>query len=313
MLAVSIVKEQGIEIEALHIQTVFRCCRNDAHRAAHELGVGFTTLAVEDDYLKMIEKPRYGWGRAVNPCVDCRIYMFRMAQKLMTEIHASFIVSGEVLAQRPMSQKKKDFQKIEAGCGLEGLILRPLSAKLLAITKPEEAGIVDRSKLYGIEGRSRLKLLEIAAKYGIKNIPSPSAGCSLTSPAFAKKVRDVFKYHPDSKRWEFEILKMGRHFRLDQETKIVIARNHAQNVYLEHLHPVNTTLITCHNFAGPHALLIGANQPKNLETAQKLILRYAQKQVPALCEFAVKDAGETKIYNLPSEQNHLELERLRIV
>ncbi|MBI3307725.1 MAG: 7-cyano-7-deazaguanine synthase [Candidatus Omnitrophica bacterium] len=314
-LAVAMVKEQGIEIEAINFQTIFGCCKDDARKVAHKLGVSFTVLSVQDDYLNRVEKPKYGYGRGVNPCVDCRIYMFQTAKKFMEQAGASFLISGEVLHQRPMSQKKRDFETIEKDCELNGLILRPLSAKLLPVTEPEKAGLVDRDKFYGVQGRSRTKLLELAKQYGIEDPPSPSAGCALTSPAFAKKVRDVFSHHPNYNRWEFEILKIGRHFRLDRKTKIVISRNHTQNEYLEALHPSGTVLLISRNFGGPHALLIGDASEENRRKAASCMLRYSQKPLPDICEITLKGNGQTEnLYFAPAlEAAQRELEELRIV
>ena len=311
-LAICLVKEQGIEIEAVNFQTIFGCCKDDARRAAHDLGVSFTLLKVGDDYLKMVERPKYGYGRGINPCVDCRIYMFHRARSFMEKIGASFIISGEVLGQRPMSQKKPDFEKIEANAGLKGKILRPLSAQRLPVTLPEQEGLVDRSRFFGIEGRSRQKLLELARHYGIKDPPSPSAGCALTSPAFAAKVRDIFIHRPDYQRWEFEILKIGRHFRLGSEAKLIVSRNQAQNEYLEYLHPEGTWLLTCENFGGPHALFIGSKSDDLLEKAGQVVLRYAQKPLPAVCEIRIENGQETGIFFVSSEMKEEELECLRI-
>jgi tRNA-uridine 2-sulfurtransferase len=313
-IAVCIAREQGIEIEAVYFQTMFGCCKDDARKVAHELKVPFTLLKVADDYLKMVEKPKFGYGRGINPCVDCRIYMFELAKKYMESCGASFLISGEVLGQRPKSQKLRDFRDIEKETGLEGLILRPLSALRLPLTEPEKAGIIDRSKLFGIEGRSRQKILDLAKKYGIENPPSPSAGCALTSPAFAKKVKDVFDHHPDYERWEFELLKIGRHFRLDATTKVVIARNHDQNAYFKIMHPQHTVLMSCQNFGGPHALLIGEPTVTNLEKAGALMLRYAQQStLPSTCEIQWKREGQIENFLISTQANEEMVEALRIV
>ena len=312
-LAVCLVKEQGIEIEAINFQTMFGCCKDDARRVAYDLGIRLTLLKVGDDYLKMVQKPKYGYGRGVNPCVDCRIYMFDLAKKFMEQAGASFLISGEVLDQRPMSQKMGDFKKIESEFGLEGLILRPLSAKKLPVTKPEEAGIVDRSRLFGIQGRSRQELLQMADRFGIKDPPSPSAGCALTSPAFAKKVRDIFKHRPGYERWEFEILKTGRHFRLDSKIKVLIARNQNENEYLEYLHPPRTALLSCKNFSGPHALLMGDYQPEHLQRAGALILRYAQQPLPDRCEIQMEKEGGVDTFWAEEPATEELVQSLRIV
>ncbi len=174
MLAIAILKDQGVEIEAVNFQTMFGCCKEDARRAAYDLGVKFTLLKVGDDYLKTIQSPKYGYGRGMNACVDCRIYMFFAAKKYMEAAGASFMITGEVLNQRPMSQKESDMRIIERDTGLEGKILRPLSAKLLPETEPERLGIVDRARFYEIQGTSRKFLLELAGKYGIKDPPAAS-------------------------------------------------------------------------------------------------------------------------------------------
>ena len=312
-LAICIAKEQGIEVEAVYFQTMFGCCKDDARQAAHRLGVKFALLKVGDGYLKVVEQPKYGYGRGMNPCVDCRIYMFDLAKKYAEQTGASFLISGEVLGQRPMSQKMRDFTAIEKDTGLCGLILRPLSAKLLPVTFPEKAGIVDRRKLHAVHGRSRRKLLELAAHYGIENPPSPSAGCALTSPAFGRKVKDIFQHRPDYERWEFEILKMGRHFRLNPEAKVVIARNHDENEYFELLHPKTTSLLSCKNLSGPHALLIGPKTEENLRRAAGLMLRYARKPLPPVCEIQAEEGGEVETFFETREAPEEMIESVRIV
>ena len=313
MLAIAIVKAQGIEIEAVNFQTIFGCCKDDARQAAHKLGVPCTLLKVGDDYLQVVEKPKYGYGRGANPCVDCRSYMFTLAKKMMEKTGAEFLISGEVLDQRPMSQKLKDFYRIEEECSLQKKILRPLSAKRLPLTEAEEKGWINRTQLFGIQGRSRRKLLVLAKQFGIEEPPMPSAGCALTSPEFGKKVKDVFKHHPDYERWQFEILRMGRHFRLDEKTKVVIARNENQNSYLETICPPEVTLLKCSNFGGPHAVLIGAENPQNLELAGKLILRYAQKPLPPECEIEKTLAGRAEIYLAHRAAEETLVDQLRIV
>lgn len=303
-LAACIIKAQGIQLEALNFQTMFGCCKDDARRVAHKLGIAFTLLKVGDDYLKVIEHPKYGYGKGINPCVDCRIYMFDLAKKFMEETGASFLISGEVLGQRPMSQKKRDFEKIERDNNLVGRILRPLSAKLLPVTEPERAGIIDRSKLYDIQGRSRQDLVRIAEQFGITEIPQPSPGCALTTPPFAKKVKDVFDHNPDYKRWEFEILKVGRHFRLDVDCKVILSRNESEGEYLESFRPEGTVLLTCANFAGPTALLAGEKTPERLRQSAALVLRYAQKPLPEPCEILVRDHEKTETWlaDLPADE-----------
>jgi hypothetical protein len=314
-LAALIVKAQGIALEALNFQTMFGCCKDDARGVAYQIGIPYTTLKVGDDYLKVVQEPKHGYGKGINPCVDCRGYMFDLAKKFMDQTGASFLISGEVLGQRPMSQKMRDFNTIGKDTGLEGLILRPLSAHLLPETKPEQAGIVDRSRLYGIEGRSRSELVKLAKEFGVQDIPQPSTGCALTEPAFAKKVRDIFEHKPESYvRWEFEILKVGRHFRLDALTKVIISKDEQENAYLEAMEPpVGTVLLKCLNFGGPHALLVGDNSDANRERAAAVMLRYAHKTRPPLCEIGVCENGRTATFLASIPADEVELATLRIV
>lgn len=291
-LAIKILLEQGAEIEAINFQTMFGCCKDDARQVAHELGVKFTMIPVGMDYVELIRNPKYGVGKGINPCVDCRIYMFGLAKKFMELVGASFVISGEVLGQRPMSQRHHCFRSIERDSELEGLIVRPLSAKLLEPSLPEKEGIINREALYDIQGRSRSRLIELAKKYGIDNPPTPSSGCALTQPDFAKKVKDIFQHTMDYERWHFEILKTGRHFRLDSEAKAVLGKDGAENEYLEYLHPQGTTLLTPIDFSGPSALLIGPSSPDRLNKVGRLILSHT-KHLPQETPKIQWEVGDT--------------------
>lgn len=312
-LAACLMREQGIEVAALNFQTMFGCCKDDARQVAYRLGIPYTMLKVGDDYLKVVESPKYGYGRGINPCVDCRIYMFRVAKNFMDQMEASFLVSGEVVNQRPMSQKKTDFRLIERDTELDGLILRPLSAKLLSLTKPEREGVVDRSRLYGIQGRSREQLLELAVRFQIDNPPHPSAGCALTSPQFAKKVRDIFDHQASYERWEFEILKIGRHFRLDKQVRVIVARNDNQNEHFHLKHPKGTRLLSCKDFAGPNALVIGSPEEHHLIEASGLVLRYSQKPLPRTAEIEISDGCSTRSIFVSQPMTEAEIDKVRIV
>lgn len=311
-LSAKILLAQGIELEAINFQTMFGCCKDDARQVAHELGIPFTMIPVGMDYVELVKNPRHGVGKGINPCVDCRAYMFRIAKRFMETIGASFVVSGEVLGQRPMSQRRDCFETIEEESGLEGLIVRPLSAKRLPPSVPEKEGVVDREKLYEIEGRSRSRLLQLAKEFGIKNPPSPSTGCALTEPEFAKKVKDIFDYMESYERWHFETLKIGRHFRLDPEAKIILGREAGENEYLEYLHPKGTTLMTPFNFTGPTGLLIGPSTPERREAAGRMVLHFT-KHFPSETPQIRWECGEGQgILEVNSSLAESELASLRI-
>ena len=278
MLAIRIMQEQGIEVEALNFKTMFTCCQDISAQVARDLGVNLTIIGQEDDYLDLVRNPEYGYGKGANPCVDCRIYMFERAKKFMHEIDAQFIISGEVVGQRTMSQKRSDLDTISYQSGLDDLLLRPLSAKLLPPTKPEREGLVDREKLYGVQGRSRKFLIELAHKYNLKDIPTPSTGCSLTEPEFGRKVHDLIQIQVDDKPWDYDALNVGRHFRWNENTKVILGRDHQENLKLEYMHKMedatSSALIEPLSFKGPTALVTGPANDDSISYAAGLVYRY---------------------------------------
>ena len=279
-LAIKIMQMQGIEVEAINFKSTFSCCKDDAGGGSRKLGVKLTVLSLGEDYLKLIRSPKFGWGRSVNPCMDCRIYMFKIAKQFMEQIGASFLVSGEVLGQRPKSQMMDALIAIPREAGIEDLLLRPLSAKLLAPTLPEREGIVDREKLYDIQGRSRQRLHEMARDFGITDIPTPSNGCILTDENYGNRVKDFFAHNAGEGFWDFESFKVGRHYRLDQMHKVVLGRNQIENDTLAYLHgqrPDATTLFVPDDFLGPSALLHGSLENRWMEKVGGLILQFSKK------------------------------------
>ncbi len=280
-LAIRLMQNQGIIVEALNFKTVFTCCQDMSAQAAHELGVGLTVLTQEDDYLELIEAPQFGYGKGANPCVDCRIYMFQKAKQFMAEIGADFIVSGEVIGQRPMSQKRRDLDVISHHSDLEDLLLRPLSAKMLPPTLPEREGWVDRNKLYGFCGRSRKGLIELANELGIEDIPTPSTGCALTEPRFSRKVFDLIHVSSPSTRWDYEMVKVGRHFRYSDTTKVIIGRNEGENTQLEYAFRLPDSqaseLLEPEDFFGPTALITGPAGDEVRAFAAGLVARYTRQ------------------------------------
>jgi tRNA U34 2-thiouridine synthase MnmA/TrmU len=284
MLAVRIMQEHGVEVEALNFKTIFTCCQDQSGHAAHELGVRLTVVSQEDDYLDLVKYPVFGYGKGANPCVDCRIYMFQRAKRFMEQIGAQFIVSGEIVGQRPMSQKRRDLEVISFHSQLEDLLLRPLSAKLLPPTLPEREGWVDRERLYAIRGRSRKELIELAAKYKLKSVPTPSSGCALTEQQFSLKVHDLINFDPGSQRWDFEMLKLGRHFRLNSTTKVIVGRREVENEQMEYMYrlPESRASAMLHpvNFTGPRTLVLGELTDEALEYAVGLLMRFSKHYDP---------------------------------
>ena len=229
-LAIKVLLEQGIEVEAINFTSPFCLCSGSkgnchaATAAAGRLGVKLHYEKCGQDYLDMLAKPKYGYGRQINPCLDCRIFKLRRAKELMPEIGASFLVTGEVLDQRPMSQRRDTLDICERDTGLRGLILRPLSARVLRPTLPEERGWVDRSKLLAIRGRGRKPQIALAQSLGVTDYPCPGGGCLLTYEGFAAKVRDLLERGEGLNPWNVALLRVGRHFRLPGGTKLVVGK-----------------------------------------------------------------------------------------
>jgi tRNA U34 2-thiouridine synthase MnmA/TrmU len=245
------------------------------------LGVRLTVLSVADDYVDVIRNPSCGYGKAMNPCVDCRIYMAKMARGFMEQIGGCVVVTGEILGQRPMSQKRRDLAVIERQSGLDGRLLRPLSAKLLPPTLPELEGLIDRERLYDFSGRGRRPLIDLARRLGIRVIPQPSTGCALTETSFAPRVRDLIELQPDAKRRDFELLNVGRHIRIDSQTKIVVGRNQQENAWLERFfereNSEGMVLVSPENFVGPVAVITGQGAGQAVEQAGSILVRYTRQ------------------------------------
>ena len=299
-LAVKVIQAQGIEVEGLNVRTAFECCSLDAQRISHELGVRLNFVTAGPEYLELIEAPKYGRGKGINPCVDCRAYMFVAARRLLEACGADFVVSGEVLGQRPMSQKRHDFDIIERESGLEGRIVRPLSAKLLPPTIAERDGLVDRERMFAIQGRSRKEIIALARSFGMRDadIPTPSVGCALTEPDFGRQVMDVFAHQGAYETWDFDLLKVGRQFRIGPDTKIALGRCKEDNDRLTAMARAQTTLFQPANFHGPNALAVGTVDEKTRDTIGRIIMRYTKHDVPDRRLRETRD-GEVREYPVP--------------
>ena len=314
MLAIRILQEQGFEVEALNIRTTFDCCKVPAAQAAMDMGVRVTVLGVGDDYLDVLRNPRYGYGKGVNPCVDCRGYMGRMARQLMEEIGACVVITGELLGQRPNSQKRPQLDLVAREAGLQGRLLRPLSAKLLPPTIPEQEGLIDREKLYDFTGRSRKPLIELAGKLGISEIPTPSTGCALTEKTFAPRVKDLLERQPEASRWDFELLNTGRHMRFLDATKIVVGRDERENAALQGFFrradaPLSA-LVEPENFVGPVGLIVGQPDDASIACAGALLVRYTRQCDPDDALVRVSCGGEVRVLRAELNEGVGQLDRL---
>jgi len=276
ILAVKLLLEQGIEVEAINFRTNF-CGPSKARPAAKMLDVPLREVDIRQDFLAVLKKPKYGYGAGLNPCIDCHALMLKKASEIMRAEGFDFVATGEVLGERPMSQHKRALKIVETEAGLEGYLLRPLSAKLLEPTVLEKDGWVDRKKLLDISGRSRKRQMELAARYHIKNYPTPAGGCALTEKGFGERLRELMKNKPDFDVNDIDLIKIGRHF-FSGGAQIILGRNQEENEILESAVGEKDTLIKPQNFIGPAALLRGKkNGEAEINKAKELIIKFSKK------------------------------------
>jgi len=274
LLATKVILEQGIEVLGVTFETPFFSARKAQH-AAVTMGIPLLTQDITEELLEILKAPIYGYGKNMNPCIDCHTLMLNKAGRIMEESGADFIFTGEVLGQRPMSQNRQSLYIVAKNSGYGEYILRPLSAKFLTATKPETEGKVDREKLLDIQGRGRKHQLALARHYGLTEYSSPAGGCLLTDPLFSKRLKDLFDHQKDFKLRDVNLLKFGRHFRPDTSTKVIVGRNSSDNESLLRLSENGDTVIHMANFPGPTVLVPYECDDQTLLLAASLCALYS--------------------------------------
>ncbi len=282
LLAVYVLREQGVPVEAMHVTLPMHSARlrQAVERSIVPLGVPLHVVSLEQEFFEILRHPRYGYGSEVNPCIDCHLLLLRRAAERMQEVGASFVFTGEVLGERPMSQHRQALDLVERRAGLQGRLLRPLSARRLAETIPEQEGIVDRSRLLDIEGRWRRRQLDLVEKYGIDEYATPDGGCILTVPDSARRVRDLLKNQPDFAPNDFQLLKVGRHFRLGPRTRLVVGRDERDNSRIVELAQPGDLLFEVLACGSPVTLLRGEIDGEAMHLAAAVTARYSDAQGP---------------------------------
>lgn len=262
ILAARIILDQGISVRAISFVTPFFGAEK-AQKAARQLKIPLTVLDITQDHWTMFRQPKYGYGKRLNPCIDCHALMVKKAGEWMTEIGADFLFTGEVLGQRPFSQTKPSLRAVEKGSGFLNKILRPLSALLLPETIAEQGGLVDRARLLDISGRSRKRQMALAEKYEIVDYPAPAGGCLLTDPTFSRRLKELLFHGQSPSMREVELLKTGRHFRLSPSLKIIIGRNKKENELIEKWVFPEDPLARVSGYPGPMAVAVGGMESEH--------------------------------------------------
>ena len=282
LLAARLIQEQGIEVIPLYFKIPF--CQGGKKNLSGKKeglkerlavsGLKLEVVDISNEFLGLIINPRHGFGSHMNPCIDCKILMLNKARELLAGFRASFIVTGEVLGQRPMSQHRQALELIEKGSGLEGLLVRPLSAKLLGETIPEKEGWLVRAKLMDFNGRSRRPQIELAAALEIKDYPNAAGGCLLTDPEFSGRLKELIA-HRELNVANLELLKFGRHFRLAPEAKLIVGRDERENnLIMDMAQEGNYLFQPSQDLAGPTSLGAGIFNEEIIKLACGIICRY---------------------------------------
>jgi tRNA U34 2-thiouridine synthase MnmA/TrmU len=318
ILAARLIKEQGITIFPLNFYLPFYNLQKDnssktiASFVRRTLGQDLNTVDISRQFLKILENPKYGYGSNMNPCIDCKILMLSEAKELLKELGAEFIVTGEVVGQRPMSQHKQALELIERRSGLKGILLRPLSAKHLPQTLPEKEGWVDRNKLLSFSGRTRKPQIELAKAFKIEDYPNPAGGCLLTDLEFAKRLKDILGRN-ELNLANIELLKIGRHFRIKEDVRLVVGRNEKENKRLENLAKENDYLFLPQSTAGPIALGMGIFDDDLIKLSCAIVSRYCDRNGKAAIAIVYKrilERQEKILEALPMEET--KIQELRI-
>ncbi len=255
ILSALILKKQGIEIMSISFETPFFNA-DKAIASSKKYNIPIIVEDITEKYLPMLKNPKGGYGKNMNPCKDCHTLMFEMAGKKMVEMGFDFLFSGEVLGQRPMSQTKPSIFYINKNTKFGRHILRPLSAKKLPITEMERDGLVKREMLYDINGKSRKRQIQLAKELNVTNYPAPGGGCLLTDKNFSRRLKDLFKYSADYSKEDLHLLKFGRHFRINERSKLIIGRDEKDNMNIESFfNEKKHILIKLKDYNGPLAIL----------------------------------------------------------
>ena len=333
-LALALLLRQGVEVKAVNFYTGFCVTetqrrkggrpdgtvpRNEALRAAADLEVEIEYVDVSGrEYLDMLVAPRYGYGANANPCVDCRIFMMSRAREIMERERADFVFTGEVLGQRPKSQRRDTMRTIERESGLEGRLLRPLSAKLLEPTLPERDGLVDRERLLDISGRSRLRQMALAKELGVVDWPQPAGGCCyLTDESFARKFFDVLDAREAAgeprriERDDVVLLSTGRHFRISARAKLLVGRSEVENAILDG-YAGGRARLEAKGVPGPVALVEGEPTWEERVLAARIVARYGKARSAPRVEVEWREGDLVETYAVEPETDEARIEKLRV-
>ncbi|AWK50650.1 tRNA 4-thiouridine(8) synthase ThiI [Clostridium beijerinckii] len=277
ILAAKLIKEQGIEVIGICFRSYFFNEEN-AKRMTKQIGIELEVIDFSKEHFEMVRDPKHGWGKNMNPCIDCHSMMMRYSGELLEKFNADFIITGEVLNQRPMSQNRSALDVVKKQSGFSDKILRPLCAKNLKETQMELDGLVDREKLLDFSGRNRKPQMALAEKWGIKDYPSPAGGCKLTEPNYSIRLKEILETKKDVTEKDIHLLKYGRHFASENKTKIIVSRTGEEGEQIKQLLNNKDMMFFTSKFNGAMVIIPEGNNPTedDLIFACRLATRYSK-------------------------------------
>ena len=314
LLAVKLVEQQGVEVIPVCFESPFFSCKK-AIRTGKQNGMFVHVFQLGQDYLDMILEPHYGYGKNINPCIDCHAFMYKRLGEMMEKFNVDFLISGEVLGQRPMSQQLNGMNAVAKRSGYKDLIVRPLSQKFLPDTKSIREGWIDKELLLDFQGRGRTQQIELAEKLGINDYPTPAGGCLLTDPSYSKRLHDLIEHNMFEPRF-ITFLNVGRHFRLDTSTKFILGRNQNNNEYITRLNYKEETkniVMWAKNIPGPIGIIQSLNKSiseDNLRKAAEILARYLSRVQDKAVVFIQYPDGEIKDLSVEKRTDGFERELL---
>jgi len=300
-LAVLLMLRQNVRVTALTFMTHFGCdlsdrssCSSNPYPAAQQFGFDVKLVHLAEKFVRIVQNPVHGYGRNMNPCVDCRILMLSEAREYMETVGADAVITGEVLGQRPFSQRLPKLYLTEREAGLKGRLLRPLSAKLLPPTILELDGKIDREQLEAISGRGRRRQLELARQFGLEHFPTPASGCLLTDPEYSKKLRDLLQNKPHAGFTDLNLLQTGRHFRLSADTKVIVGRDQNDNARIAGYAEPGDWRLEVPGTGSPITLVRGTPTDDDLAGAAAITARYCDRKHDLVVEVTLQRGDEIR-------------------
>ena len=317
LLAAKVLLEQNLEIIGLHFLLPFFPPHADPEETktslfAQRIGLKVEHIRTGSKYMEMLKNPSYGYGKNMNPCVDCKIFFLRHAADYMRNNGYDFVATGEVVGQRPMSQQRNKMNLIEKESSLKDYLLRPLSAKLLNPIKAEREGLIDREKLLDFNGRGRDRQFALAREYGIEEYASPAGGCLFTDLTYSARLKDLLAVHPDYHDIDIYLLSVGRHYRLSPSCKLIVSRNAEETEILDR-YSNESDMFLISNFRGPVGFIRGNVSMDDLETAYAILYRHGKPDADKKNSITVRNDFSEFTVQVDTAADDVFLDSVRIV